>query len=85
MPSQSLALYGVNLRTQRVLPCLHLAPCAQRGWRVLEAVGAELRGTAAEGRVSNADLVALGGAWAVAATGGPVIDVPVGATYTEPG
>ncbi len=52
--------------------------CAQRGWRVLEEVGAVLRGTAAEGRVSYADLVALGGAWAVSATGGPAIDVPVG-------
>jgi catalase (peroxidase I) len=80
-----LAMYGPNLRTQRELPCLYIFPCAQRGWRVLEAVGAELRGTAAEGRVSNADLVALGGAWAVAATGGPVIDVPVGARHMTPG
>ena len=51
----------------------------QRGWRVLEAVNAELRGSAAEGRLSYADLVALGGAWAVRATGGPAIEVPVGA------
>ena len=46
---------------------------------MLEAVNAELRGSAAEGRLSYADLVALGGAWAVRATGGPAIDVPVGA------
>ncbi|KAK9840586.1 hypothetical protein WJX81_003173 [Elliptochloris bilobata] len=50
----------------------------KRGWRVLEAVNGELRGTAAEGQLSYADLVALGGAWAVGATGGPTIEVPVG-------
>ena len=37
-----------------------------------------LKGTAAEGRVSYADLIALGGAYAVSVTGGPVIDVPIG-------
>ena len=37
-----------------------------------------LENTAAEGRVSYADLIALGGAYAVSVTGGPVIDVPIG-------
>ena len=37
-----------------------------------------LKGTAAEGRVSHADLIALGGAYAVSITGGPFIDVPIG-------
>lgn len=39
-----------------------------------------LKGTAAEGIVSYADLIALGGAYAVSVTGGPVIDVPIGKT-----
>jgi len=42
----------------------------------LACAGSGGRGAARDGR---------GGPWAVAATGGPVIDVPVGATYTEPG
>ena len=37
-----------------------------------------LKGTPAEGHVSYADLIALGGAYAVAVTGGPDIDVAVG-------
>lgn len=37
-----------------------------------------LKGTPAEGIVSFADLIALGGAYAVSVTGGPVIEVPVG-------
>lgn len=37
-----------------------------------------LKGTAAEGRVSHADLIALGGAHAVFITGGPFINVPIG-------
>ena len=37
-----------------------------------------LKGTAAEGQVSYADLIALGGAYAVSITGGPTIDVPIG-------
>ena len=37
-----------------------------------------LKGTAAEGRVSYADLIALGGAYAVLVTGGPAIAVPIG-------
>ena len=41
-----------------------------------------LKGTPAEGRVSYADLIALGGAYAVALTGGPAIDVPIGAPLT---
>lgn len=52
------------------------------GWcmcrRVIEQVMQNLKGTVAEGRVSYADLIALGGAYAVSVTGGPVIDVPIG-------
>ena len=39
-----------------------------------------LKGTPAEGVVSYADLIALGGAYAVSVTGGPAIDVPIGET-----
>ena len=49
-----------------------------RGWNVIEQVMKDLKGTAADGRVSYADLVALGGASAVAMTGGPNITVPLG-------
>ena len=45
-----------------------------------------LKGTPAEGHVSYADLIALGGAYAVAVTGGPDIDVAVGmARAPQPG
>ncbi|KAF6258420.1 heme peroxidase [Scenedesmus sp. NREL 46B-D3] len=44
----------------------------KRGWKLIE------QGTPAEGKLSNADLVALAGAHAVAVCGGPVMDVPVG-------
>jgi L-ascorbate peroxidase len=47
---------------------------------VIEKVMENLKGTAAEGIVSYADLIALGGAYAVSVTGGPVIDVPIGET-----
>ncbi len=46
--------------------------------RVIEQVMQNLKGTAAEGQVSYADLIALGGAYAVFITGGPTIDVPIG-------
>ncbi len=46
--------------------------------RVIEKVMERLKGTPAEGVVSYADLIALGGAYAVAVTGGPVIDIPIG-------
>ena len=46
--------------------------------RVIEIAMQNLKGTAAEGRVSFADLIALGGAYAVSITGGPTIDVPIG-------
>ena len=49
-----------------------------RGWRVINDVMTSLKGTIAEGRVSLADLVYLGGAYAVAVTGGPSIEVPIG-------
>ena len=43
----------------------------------------KLKGTAAEGAVSYADLVALGGAHAVRMTGGPTIKVPIGTSATQ--
>ena len=54
--------------THRTVLQKHACGCAQRGWRVLEAVNAELRPSAAEGRLSYADLVALGGIWPRAPT-----------------
>lgn len=50
----------------------------KRGWRLIEQVSDELKKTPAAGKLSNADLIALAGAHAVAVCGGPVIDVPVG-------
>ncbi|KAK9862530.1 hypothetical protein WJX84_005324 [Apatococcus fuscideae] len=49
----------------------------ERGWPIIESVASSLKGSPAES-LSLADLVALGGAWAVRATGGPTIDIPVG-------
>ena len=49
-----------------------------RGWKVIEQTSQELKGTIAGGRVSLADLVAMGGAYAVAITGGPAIKVDLG-------
>lgn len=49
-----------------------------RGWKVIDQTMQSLNGTAADGRVSYADLIALGGAYAVAVTGGPAIDVSLG-------
>ena len=46
--------------------------------RVIENAMQNLKGTAAEGRVSYADLIALGGAYAVQITGGPSIDLSIG-------
>lgn len=46
---------------------------------VIKATMDKLKGTPAEGRVSYADLIALGGAHAVRITGGPVMRIPVGA------
>ena len=54
--------------------CSHFSTCR----RVIENVMQNLKGTAAEGRVSYADLIALGGAYAVLITGGPSIDVSIG-------
>lgn len=45
---------------------------------VIDAAEKRLRGTAAEGAVSKADLIALAGAHAVRITGGPAMQVPVG-------
>jgi len=61
----------------------------KRGWRVIEAVAGRVAADPAcrgEG-IGLADLIALGGAYAVAVTGGPAIDVPVGrvdATAADP-
>lgn len=52
-----------------------------RGWKVIDQTMAALAGTAAEGRVSYADLIALGGAYAVAVTGGPDIRIPIGQSF----
>ena len=54
--------------------CSHFPTCR----RVIENVMQNLKGTAAEGRVSYADLIALGGAYAVLITGGPSIDMSIG-------
>lgn len=54
----------------------------KRGWRVVEAVASRLKSEKNEeaSSLSFADLIALGGAWAVEATGGPKLLslVPVG-------
>ncbi|PNH00090.1 putative L-ascorbate peroxidase 6 [Tetrabaena socialis] len=50
----------------------------KRGWRIVEQVRQDLRGTAAEGVVSDADLVALAGAYGIRICGGPAIAVPIG-------
>ena len=54
------------------LRCLFSAHCC-RG--VIENTVKKLQGTAAEGAVSKADLIALAGAYAVRITGGPAIQV----------
>ncbi|GFR50939.1 hypothetical protein Agub_g13259 [Astrephomene gubernaculifera] len=50
----------------------------KRGWRIVEQLRGDLRGTPADGCVSDADLVALAGAFAVRLCGGPDIAVPIG-------
>jgi len=50
----------------------------KRGWRLVEQMRASLAGTPAEATVSDADLVALGGAYAVALCKGPRIPVRIG-------
>ncbi|MEW5297329.1 MAG: hypothetical protein WDW36_000545 [Sanguina aurantia] len=50
----------------------------KRGWRLIEQMNDDLKGTAAEGKVSLADLVALAGSRAVSVCGGPVIPMTVG-------
>ena len=61
----------------------------KRGWRVVEAVAERLKketnDNAEAASLSFADLIALGGAWAVEATGGPQLLslVPVGRTDAE--
>ena len=62
----------------------------KRGWRVIEGVAKRVAAdpaTQGEGGIGLADLIALGGAYAVAVTGGPAITVPVGrkdATSADP-
>ncbi|GIL56243.1 hypothetical protein Vafri_11678 [Volvox africanus] len=50
----------------------------KRGWRLVEQARGDLRGTSAEGLVTDADLVALAGAFAVRLCGGPDIRLRVG-------
>ena len=38
----------------------------------------KIKGTAADGKVSFSDMIALAGAYAVAITGGPKVPVPIG-------
>ncbi|KAK9865588.1 hypothetical protein WJX84_009924 [Apatococcus fuscideae] len=60
----------------------------KRGWRVVQAAAARLKGTSAEGLVSMAVMIALGGAHGVKICGGPSISVPVGrqdAAAADPG
>ena len=49
-----------------------------RGWKVIDQTMQALQGTAAEGHISYADLIALGGAYAVSVTGGPNIKPSLG-------
>lgn len=55
----------------------------KRGWNVIEALRKELQGTAADGLVSGADLIAVAGAHVVLKCGGPAIQVPVGRLDSE--
>ncbi|GLC57294.1 hypothetical protein PLESTB_001208700 [Pleodorina starrii] len=50
----------------------------KRGWRIVEQVRDDLRGTTAEGLATDADLVALAGAFAVRLCGGPDIPLALG-------
>ena len=50
----------------------------KRGWKVIQQAMANIKGTAADGVVSEADMIALVGAYAVGLCGGPLISVPVG-------
>lgn len=50
----------------------------KRGWKVIQQAMSSIQGTAADGLVSNADMIALVGAYAVGLCGGPLISVPVG-------
>lgn len=50
----------------------------KRGWKVIQQAMSSIQGTAAEGVVSHADMIALVGAYAVRLCGGPLISVPVG-------
>ncbi|DBA86813.1 TPA: hypothetical protein ACH3X2_005396 [Trebouxia sp. C0005] len=50
----------------------------KRGWKVIQQAMSHIQGTAAEGLVSQADMIALVGAYAVGLCGGPLISVPVG-------
>ena len=50
----------------------------KRAWKVIQQAMTNILGTAAEGVVSYADMIALVGAYAVGLCGGPLISVPVG-------
>lgn len=59
----------------------------KRGWKLIEQIQDNLKKTPAQGKLSNADLIAVAGAYAVQICGGPSIDVPIGrvdATAADP-
>ncbi|XP_075265762.1 uncharacterized protein LOC142358193 [Convolutriloba macropyga] len=50
----------------------------KRGLNCVTAAMDKIKGTAADGKVSFSDMIALAGAYAVAITGGPKVPVPIG-------
>ena len=66
---------GVVTTTSARLACLPPTPPTHRCRNVIDATHKRLAGTAAEGAVSQADLIALAGAYAVRVTEGPRIEV----------
>lgn len=71
------SFHAVNWISGRLVRACHSSTACASRWRIIEALQQSLKGTAAEGRVSRADLIALAGAHAVAMTGGPAIDVGI--------
>ena len=50
----------------------------RRAWKVIQQAMLNIQGTAAEGVISYADMIALVGAYAVGLCGGPLISIPIG-------
>ena len=50
----------------------------KRAWKVIQQAMSNIQGTAADGIVSHADMIALVVAYAVGLCGGPLISIPVG-------